>query len=55
MAMRKVREILRLKFGAGMAHKAIARSLGVAASTVRMSLERAAAAGLSRPVADAYA
>jgi len=52
VAMRKVREILRLKFGTGMPHKAIARSLGIAASTVRMTAERAAAAGLSWPLPD---
>jgi transposase len=50
--MRKVREILRLKFSTGMPHKAIARSLGIAASTVRMTLERAAATGLSWPLSD---
>jgi transposase len=50
--MRKVREILRLKFGAGMPHKAIARSLGIAASTVRTTLERAATTGLSWPLPD---
>lgn len=52
VAMRQVREILRLKFGAGMSHKAIARSLGLAASTVRMTLMRTAAAGLSWPLPD---
>jgi transposase len=52
VAMRKVREILRLKFSSGMRHKAIARSLGMAASTVRMTLERAAGAGLSWPLPD---
>jgi transposase len=52
VAMRKVREILRLKFGTGVPHKAIARSLGIAASTVRMTVERAAAAGLSWPLPD---
>jgi transposase len=35
-----------------MRHKAIARSLGMAASTVRMTVERAAAAGLSWPLPD---
>jgi transposase len=50
--MRKVREILRLKLGAGMPHKAIARSLGIAASTVRMTVERAVAAGLTWPLPD---
>jgi transposase len=52
VAMRQVREILRLKFGAGMSHKAIARDLGIAASTVRMTLTRISAAGLSWPLSD---
>lgn len=52
LEMRKVREIMRLKFGAGLAHKAIGRSLGIAASTVRLTLQRAAEAGLSWPLSD---
>jgi transposase len=50
--MRQVREILRLKFSAGMSHKAVARSLGIAPSTVRMTAARIAAAGLSWPLPD---
>jgi len=50
VTMRQVREILRLKFGAGMGHKAIARSLGIAASTVRLTVARVAATGLSWPL-----
>jgi transposase len=52
LEMRKVREIMRLKFGAGLAHKAIGRSLGIAASTVRLTLQRAAEAGLIWPLSD---
>jgi transposase len=52
LEMRKVREIMRLKFGAGLAHKAIGRSLGIAASTVRLTLKRVAEAGLSWPLSD---
>ena len=52
VAMRQVREILRLKFGADMGHKAIARSLGIAASTVRLTLARVAEAGLTWPLPD---
>lgn len=52
LEMRKVREITRLKFGAGLAHKAIGRSLGIAAWTVRLTLHRPAAAGLTWPLSD---
>jgi transposase len=52
VAMRKVRDILRLKLGVGLSHKAIARSLGIAPSTVRLTLERAGAAGLCWPLPD---
>jgi transposase len=52
LEMRKVREILRLKFGAGLGHKAIGRSLGIAASTVRLTLQRAAEADLIWPLSD---
>jgi DNA-directed RNA polymerase specialized sigma24 family protein len=45
--MRRLREILRLKLGLGLSHKAIARSVGVAPSTVRETLRRVAAAGHS--------
>jgi len=52
VVMRRIREILRLRFGAGMGHKAIARSLGIAASTVRLTVSRLAEAGLSWPLPD---
>src|ERR1700756_3103124 len=52
VAMRKVRDILRLKLGVGLSHKAIARSLGIAPSTVRLTLERTGAAGFSWPLPD---
>ncbi len=51
--MRRVREILRLKFGSGLGGREIARRLGVAASTVRETLKRFAAAGLTWPLAEA--
>jgi IS30 family transposase len=41
VAMRQAREIARLKFLAGVPTRAIARRLGVAASTVRETLRRA--------------
>lgn len=49
VAMRRVREILRLKF-AGMPIREIARRVGAAPSTVRATLERLGAAGLAWPL-----
>ena len=51
IAMRQVRDIMRLK-SAGLAVREIARRIGVAPSTVRLTLERLAAAGLNWPLAD---
>jgi transposase len=47
--MRQVREVLRLK-AAGVAINEIARRVRVASSTVRLTLKRLAAAGLSWPL-----
>jgi DNA-binding transcriptional regulator LsrR (DeoR family) len=44
--MRRIREILRLKYEAGATERAIARSIGLARSTVALTLERVAAAQL---------
>jgi transposase len=49
IAMRQVREVLRLK-AAGVSGHEIARRVGVAPSTVRLTLKRLAAAGLSWPL-----
>jgi IS30 family transposase len=43
IAMRQVRDVMRLK-SAGMASREIARRLGVAPSTVRLTLQRVEAA-----------
>jgi transposase len=48
--MRKIVEILRLKYACGLKHRRIARSVGIARSTVCDYLRRAAAAGLSWPL-----
>jgi transposase len=48
--MRQVREALRLKFVGGVPIREIARRMGVAPSTVRATLERFQAAGLSWPL-----
>jgi hypothetical protein len=50
--MRHVREILRLKYGADMSTREIARRVGVAPSTVRTTLERFAGCGLGWPPPD---
>src|SRR5271157_153721 len=50
--MRDAREIIRLKFSAGLATREIARRLGVAPSTVRETLKRLSMSGLSWPVAE---
>ena len=49
IAMRQVRDVLRLK-AAGVSGNEIARRVGVAPSTVRLTLKRLAAAGLSWPL-----
>jgi len=51
VVMRQVREILRLKFGSGTSGREIALRLGIAASTVRETLKRFAASGLTWPLA----
>jgi DNA-binding transcriptional regulator LsrR (DeoR family) len=50
--MRQVREVLRLKFVGSLSNHEIARRLGVAPSTVRATLKRLRAAGLSWPLPD---
>ena len=49
IAMRRVREVLRLKT-AGVGLNEIARRVGVAPSTVRLTLKRLAGAGVSWPL-----
>jgi transposase len=50
VSMRRIREILRLKYEGGVTERAIARSIGVARSTVALTLERIAAAQLGWPL-----
>src|SRR6202050_5442540 len=52
VAMRQVREIIRLKFSACISTREIARRLGIAASTVRETLRRFEGAGLGWPFPD---
>ena len=50
ITMRKIREILRLKWEQGLSHRQIAESCQVARPTVTEYLERATAVGLSWPL-----
>src|SRR5215469_11719141 len=50
VSMRRIREILRLKHECSASDRQIARSLGLARSTVAVTLERAAMAGLRWPL-----
>jgi transposase len=48
--MRRLREILRLKFESGLSHRAIARACAVGLGTVSGALQRAVAAGVTWPL-----
>ena len=48
--MRKIRELLRLKYELGRSHREIAASLGIANSTVGSYVRRAGEAGVSCPL-----
>ncbi len=50
LPMRRLREILRLKYDCGLSHRAIARGCGVGAGTVSEYLQRARQAGLTWPL-----
>ena len=50
LSMRKVKEVLRLKFGLGLRQDQIARSCSIGQATVHRYLQKAAAAGLSWPL-----
>lgn len=52
VTMRRVREMLRYRFEQELGYKAISFRVGVVPSTVRETLKRAAAAGLSWPLPD---
>jgi hypothetical protein len=52
LSMRKIREILRLKFECGLSQRDIAKSCSIGRSTVGEYLIRASAAGLSWPLPD---
>jgi hypothetical protein len=48
--MRKIEEVLRLKYGKGLSHRGIGRSCGVSAATTSDYVMRAKFAGLSWPL-----
>ena len=50
LPMRKIREVLRLKYEVGLSHRAIARALTVGLGTISAYAERARLAGLSWPL-----
>ena len=50
LTMRKIQEVLRLKWACGLSNRAIARSCSISHSTVKEYLERAQSAGLSWPL-----
>ncbi len=50
LSMRKIEEVLRLKYEAGLSHRAIAQSCSVSPSTVSEYITHARAAGLSWPL-----
>ena len=50
--MRRLRDVLRLKYEAGLPQRAIARACGVGLGTVSTYLQRATAAGVTWPLRD---
>ena len=52
LAMRKVRDILRLAVGQGLSRRQVGQALGIPFTTVADHLRRAQGAGLSRPLPD---
>ena len=50
LLMRRLRELIRLKYEAGLSHRAIAQACAVGLGTVTTYLQRAAAAGLQWPL-----
>ena len=48
--MRKIKEVLRLKFEAGLSHERIAAAVGLSKGAVSNYVQRATQAGLSAPL-----
>ena len=54
VSMRKIREVLRLRFAQGLSQRAIGISLGLSAGAVNSYLGRARMVGLDWPLADEF-
>jgi len=54
LSMRRIKQLLTMRFGAGASARSIAQELGIAPSTVREYLSRAAASGIVWPLAVAW-
>src|SRR6202451_4180368 len=52
LSVRKIKEVLRLKFSVGLGLRAIARSCSIGLGTVHEYLQRAQAAGITWPLRD---
>ncbi|MFZ2057941.1 MAG: IS21 family transposase, partial [Acidimicrobiales bacterium] len=52
VAMRKIRDVLRLSFGEKLSRRQVSASLGIPVTTVSDHVMRAVAAGLSWPLPD---
>src|SRR5262245_43368121 len=52
LPMRKLRDVLRLRYEAGLSHRAIAQACAMGLGTVTTYLQRAKAAGLTWPLPD---
>src|SRR5258708_27173717 len=52
LLMRRLRELLRLKYDSGLSHRAIAQACALGLGTVTTYLQRATAAGLTWPLPD---
>ena len=50
LSMRKIKEVLRLRFEVGLSHELVARSCGMGRTTVREYLQRAERAGIAWPL-----
>ena len=54
LSMRKIKEVLRLRFGLGLQQDQIARSCSIGQATVHRYLEKAAAAKVTWPLPDDF-